>query len=560
VLGRAGRDDRLNGLLPLPEVLTLRNDPAELAVLGAWVAKCGQRGGWSPRRLFRVDLALAEAFANVVAHAFPDGGTHRVVARLEDGPRTTTARLTDPGRPFDPLSAPAKPLDTALGSATPGGWGLHLIRHYADRCSYARVDGRNELRLEFEEETPAAEPSVSVAPEFGWLHGHPLLQDLPADTLAALVRACRRTSLPPGEVLLTPGEPNHTLYFVLTGRLRVALGARDSAVTFGVGAGEVVGEMSIIEGRPVSAWVIAEEPTTLLAMPEATFWDEFSPLPSARRALLLFLIARVRNTDSVLQRELERRVRYEFLQRDLEAAAKIQANLLPSARPLVADPRVEVDARMQPAREVSGDFYDALMLDDHTVAVAVGDVSGKGMPAALFMVRVIMLLRMILERAPDRRAVLPALNRALCEGNDECMFVTLGVVVLDTRTGALTYLNAGHHPPFWSLGGRPFHLGEAPAGPLLGIDAKAAFRAHEATLQPGDSVLLYTDGVTEAENGGREFFTMDRAAAALRTLGPGIDMAGTVAALAAAVAGFVGATPLSDDVTILALRYLGPRP
>jgi len=541
-------------------VLTLRNDRAELAKLAAWVADAGRRGGWSPRRMFRVDLTLAEAFANVIAHAFPEGGAHEILIELEDEAARTTARLSDHGSAFDPLSSPLDPLDTSLESATPGGWGLHLIRHYADDCSYQRSDGRNLLTLAFLEEagvTPSPAPDDAPSTQAG-AATHPLLRGIPRPTLDHMLGLCRTQQLAPHAVLLTPGEPNHTLYFVLTGKLRVHIGDRDSPATFVISAGEIVGEMSIIEGKPVSAWVLGEASASLLAMPEEVFWTEFAPLPEARRHLFQFLIARVRNTDAVLQQELERRVRFEHLQRDLASAAKIQANILPSLRPLLRDPRVEVEARMKPAREVSGDFYDAVQINDQTVAVAVGDVSGKGLPAALFMVRVITLLRMLLERESDPAAVLPALNRILCDGNDEFMFVTLAVLVLDTRTGAANYLNGGHNPPFLTVGGHPAVLANPPAGPLLGVQPQAKFEVRKLNLSPGDAIYLYTDGVTEAENRQHEQFTVERTAAALHALPANASTAATVSAIEAAVAAFTGDAPLSDDITQLALRYLGP--
>ena len=524
----------------------MRNDPAELLRLSAWLAGLQRPRGWTPSDLFRIELSLSEVTANIIENAFPFGGIHEISVGLEDTPTGSSFTVEDDGIEFDPVAAPGKPLSTRLETAELGGWGLHLIRHYCDRSAYERSAGRNRLVLAFDRDVSDGKTAR--------LRAHPLLMKMPKDELEKLVGRCREVELAPGEVLLEPGTANDTLYFVLGGQLQVHIGSRESGDGFAILPGEIVGEMSIIESKPVSAWVIADFQTTLLAMPEHVFWEDFSTLPSATRGLLQLLIARVRKTDAVLQGEFARKVHYEHLQRELSGAAKIQANILPSQNPLLASDRVRACAMIRAAREVGGDFFDAVTLDSHTVAVAVGDVSGKGMPAALFMVRVITLLRTCLQRAQPLSEILPALNRMLCEGNDELMFVTLAVAVLDTDTGALAYLNGGHNPPYFSTGGGPFRLGEAPQGPLLGVDPNAVYKVQTSVMNSGDTLVLYTDGVTEAENSLKQQFGADRVAEALAMAGPKGDVASLVGGLADAVTRFAGDAPQSDDITVLALR------
>jgi sigma-B regulation protein RsbU (phosphoserine phosphatase) len=388
---------------------------------------------------------------------------------------------------------------------------------------------------------------------------HSLLAEIPLPLLQDMVCRCAHASLAPGDVLLTPGEENHTLYFVLSGRLRLHLDARDSPNNIPIAEGEIVGEMSIIEKRLVSAWVIADQPSFLLAMPEGIFWDEFVTVPEANRRLMQFLIARVRGTDALLQRELERKVRYELLKRELESAWKIQANLLPSASPLFRSPAIDVHAFIRPAREVGGDFYDAVALDETHLCVAIGDVSGKGMPAALFMMRAVTLLRSALLERRDPVSVLPALNQQLCEANEEFMFVTLAVALIDTATGYLTYLNAGHNPPVLSIAGGPFRTWEPPKGALLGVVPKASYEVRELVLGRGDTLLFYTDGVTEAENANHEVFGVVRLTGCLDTGGPFNRVAAIVEQVDSAVTAFVAGAQQSDDITMLALRFVGVR-
>ena len=489
--GCAGWDDRLSRPFPLQEVLIVSNDRAEISRLGAWVARLGRTLRWSEANQFRIDQALAEAVTNVIEYAFDNTEPREIAVSVERMDGATLFLIADEGIAFDPLHADAKPLDTSLEMADPGGWGLHLIRNSCDRCFYERVRNTNRLTLAFDDVAGDSKAMGGSGQEnslpqagAGALRMHPLLRDIPLPALEVMAGLCREVRLAGGEVLLAEGDANQTIYFLLLGRLRVHIGSRDSLISFAVGPGEIVGEMSVIESKPVSAWVVTEEPSTLLAMPRDVFWDRFMGESQASRSLLQFLISRVRKTDSVLQQDVERRVRYESLQRDLASAAKIQANILPALSPLLPGPRVDAHATMRPAREVSGDFYDALALNDHTVAVAVGDVSGKGMPAAMFMVRVITLLRMHLLRNTEHSQILPTINRILCEGNDEFMFVTLAVAILDTETGRLTYLNGGHNPPFLARKGGSFQPMNVPKGTLLGVEPKSAFEVQEEIWVP----------------------------------------------------------------------------
>jgi sigma-B regulation protein RsbU (phosphoserine phosphatase) len=210
---------------------------------------------------------------------------------------------------------------------------------------------------------------------------------------------------------------------------------------------------------------------------------------------------------------------------------------------------------MQPATQVGGDFYDAMALDRDRLAIAVGDVSGKGIPAALFMVRVVTLLRtnLLANAVPE---VMPTVNRMACQNNDDMMFATMFLGVFNVRTGLLQYVNGGHNPPFLSRRGRPFGLLQVSDDILVGVDEEADFTVDEVTMAPGDALLLYTDGVTEAENATREFLQEERVLAALNRLG-GHDAAAMVRTVRETVASFAAGHPPSDDITMLALRYAG---
>jgi serine phosphatase RsbU (regulator of sigma subunit) len=264
------------------------------------------------------------------------------------------------------------------------------------------------------------------------------------------------------------------------------------------------------------------------------------------------------------QERFKQQVLYEQLLKELEAAQKIQANILPQERPLLPDhPQAEVAAIMIPAKEVGGDFFDAFALDSEHVCIAIGDVSGKGIPAALFMVRVITLLRMSLSKADQFESMLPTVNQLLCSGNDDCMFVTMFVGLFNVTSGKLTYVNGGHNAPFFARKGRPFELLQMPKGILLGINEDARYEVAELILQPGDRLVLYTDGVTEAENTQGDFFSEHRTAAVLNTLSADsadIDAAAVVNTVQESVFTFSAQAPQSDDLTLLVLRHAGVMP
>jgi sigma-B regulation protein RsbU (phosphoserine phosphatase) len=532
--------------------LRLHATTGDLSRLAAWTADVMVELGAAERDRFRVDLALTEAVTNILSYtlAGQPAAEISVEAMASDGMLRVT--VSDGGPAFDPLQAPEKILPTRLEDASPGGLGLVLIRSYTDELSYARNDGRNDLTLVFH---LAARP---LAMDVALCRTHPLLQEIPRGALEDILGLCRLQELIHGEVLLEADAPNHQLYFLLRGRLRVHLRDNNNKDNLLIEPGELAGEMSVIEGRNVFARVTAETDSTVLAMPETVFQEHYCSRPRLIPPLLRSLIARMRRTNAVLQEEFERRMRYQMLQRELESAARIQTSILPVASPLLESPLVDVHYSFKPARTVGGDFYDVFALNRHLVAFAIGDVSGKGLPAALFMVRAVTLLRMAVHRHRDPARILPELNRQLCQGNEEFMFVTLAIVLLDTDTGVATYLNAGHNPVLVASRTGPFAEWNPPAGTLLGVNEGSVFVPAVRTLAPGDTILLYTDGITEAENATAGMFGLGRLLAALAQPEARDTTAQLIAGLEAALEKFVDHAPQSDDITALALTYRGP--
>jgi sigma-B regulation protein RsbU (phosphoserine phosphatase) len=390
---------------------------------------------------------------------------------------------------------------------------------------------------------------------------YPIFQDIPPDLIVSLLAQCQIGFLRAGEILLTPGDENHYLYWLLSGHLQVYLvdsggSTIDKQMGFMISPGESIGEMSIIENKPVSAQVIAQEDCHLLVMPEQVFWKQLVCVPGVVKNLLQGLSLRIRKRDEIALKNLEQQLKFEHLQKDLVAASKIQSNILPHQNPLFPNhPQVDAFATVKPAKEVGGDFFDAFPLDENHFCIAIGDVSGKGIPAALFMIRVITLLRLSISRINSLQSTVESINRHLCESNDDCMFVTLFVGIFDVISGQLTYVNGGHNWPFFSSKGHCFTPLEVPGGMLLGISEEAQYKAAELIFQPGDTLVLYTDGVTEAEDKDGNFFSSEQTCQVLNAVHKHATSMEIATVLKEAVFEFSACVPQSDDMTILVLRY-----
>jgi serine phosphatase RsbU (regulator of sigma subunit) len=254
-----------------------------------------------------------------------------------------------------------------------------------------------------------------------------------------------------------------------------------------------------------------------------------------------------------LLREAQARVAGE-----LEAAHRIQMGLLPAPRALFAgEPRFALEALLEPARSVGGDFYDCFMLDSHRVFFIVGDVSGKGLGASLFMALSKSLIKSIALRAQDEpAAILERANAEISRDNPESLFVTAFAGVLDARTGRLAFCNAGHEPPVASA------PGEAPVrvmlsgGPPLCVVHGYAYGNGQLDLPQGGWLCVVTDGVTEAMNARSELYGTARLLSVLR----GLESAAPEAVIAAVrddVRRFAGSAEQSDDVALLCVRWNG---
>jgi sigma-B regulation protein RsbU (phosphoserine phosphatase) len=255
-------------------------------------------------------------------------------------------------------------------------------------------------------------------------------------------------------------------------------------------------------------------------------------------------------------RLIEAYVEKQRMEETLKLAHDIQMSMVPKIFPPFPD-RSEFDifATLAPAKEVGGDFYDFFFIDNDHLCFAVGDVSGKGVPASLFMAVTKTLFRATASNGGTPGQILARLNAEICRDNDSCMFVTLFCAILNIRTGQVDYGNGGHNPPYY-LHQRGVSPLENPGGRVLGLVEQSPYASGRMILAPGEALLLYTDGVTEAMNPSETLYSDQRLEQFLGT-NRGSAPRQIIGDLIGDVKQFAGGAPQSDDITVLALLYFG---
>lgn len=369
-----------------------------------------------------------------------------------------------------------------------------------------------------------------------------------------VLKDCPVREVPAGTILMVPGQHNETIHFLLSGQLAAHLDDPDSPDRgIAIHSGESVGELSVIDGKPVSAYIVAVTDSRVLDVTGDVFWKRLAPIPGVMRNLISALTVRMRRSNEAILEAQRKHLDLEHLRRELQVARQLQASMVPIPGRLFPERSdVEVAGMMTPASEVGGDFFDAFFVDDRTLFLCVGDVSGHGIPAALFMARTMGLVRVAATglRSPDR--LLERLNEQLCAGNDANIFVTLFCAFLDVATGRLVYANAGHNAPIVAHAGHASPL-PLPKGPLAGVIPGARYEAKEETLAPGVTLVCFTDGVTEAYSAAGLEFSGDRlrAVAATHSDEPVEALLGAVQS---ELSTFLGDRAPEDDCTLLAVR------
>ncbi|MDQ7831608.1 MAG: SpoIIE family protein phosphatase [Desulfovibrionaceae bacterium] len=316
----------------------------------------------------------------------------------------------------------------------------------------------------------------------------------------------------------------------------------------------VIAAISIRITKPLRA--LAEKTSEIakgnldVDLPTATGGDEVGELSRSfhdMRNALKDYIANLTETTKAKER----------MESELKIAKNIQMSFLPKRFPPFPDiGRFDLHAALEPAREVGGDLYDFFLLDDSHLFFSVGDVSGKGVPAALFMAVSKTLVKGNAEPGMDPADILTKVNTELCVDNEQLLFVTMFCAILDFTTGELVFSNAGHNPPVLMRADGGADFLEVPRGLFLGVMEDSAYRTGRITMRPGEALVVYTDGVTEAMNEAEELYSSERLLALLRTATDksAVALTGTVME---SVITYEGDAPQADDITVLALTYKG---
>jgi len=509
--------------------------PARLESLEAFlefIAVRARTSGFSILQTKELQLAVEEAVVNVVHHAYPhSAGEIEVKWRPGAVPGQAEIDIEDTGIPFDPRSAAAPDLRAGLEERKVGGLGIFFIDQMTEETIWRRDGSKNILTLVF-----APRPGGSAEKSKA---ANPLDSNFP---LESMTREIHRK----GDVLFRAGDPAGKMYFIASGSLR--LPEIDKVVP----EGEVIGEMGLLSPFHIrTASAVCEEDCIVYSIDK----EEVTRLFTLNSELAFKIVHLcVQRFIENLRAETEAK---ERIQSELRIARDIQAAMLPRVFPPFPDrTEFEIFALMEPAKEVGGDFYDFFLIDHDHLGVAIGDVSGKGVPAALFMAICKTLLKTEALRGLSPGEILTRLNRTLIAENEMMMFVTVFFLSLDLRTGEIAYANGGHPPPFVSNGSGGFEPLSGPTGTFLGIVDVCRFETISRRLGPGETIFLYSDGVSEATNSALELFAEARIKKTLDQ-SEGRTAEAIVARMRDAVRAFAEGTAPSDDITIVALTLAG---
>lgn len=357
-----------------------------------------------------------------------------------------------------------------------------------------------------------------------------------------LLEAMTELVIPKGRDIVTCGAGSEDgMYIILSGKADVF--SSDGTRINRLGAGDFVGELGLINDDNRAATVRASSDVRCANISKRLFED----IASRNRKIYGSFMNMLYTKTTKLVTEQER------IKSELSIATKIQADCLENDftafNRLTA---VNLTAHMKPAKEVGGDFYDVFMIDQDHLCFLIADVSGKGVPAALFMTMAKTHIKNFATVGLPLAEVVVRANNQLCYKNESGMFVTAFICVLDVRSGEVQFVNAGHNCPFVQKQDGAFEMFRAKANLVFGLMEDVPYREQTLTLNPGDSIYLYTDGVTEALNPEQELFGDDRLYEILnRHRAQAGEPETFVQAIYREVQAFADGEPQADDITML---------
>jgi sigma-B regulation protein RsbU (phosphoserine phosphatase) len=570
------------------QALTVRGNLDALEPIRDYVKNVAQRAGLEDSAVYKLCLSVDEIATNVVVHGYEEAGLSGdlTVCGDTDGDKLVV-QLRDTGRSYDPTKhavPDAEVLSRPLNEREIGGLGIALALDGVDDLEYEATEHGNVHRFIVNlpkdgSRTKQAEDD-NLSDEQRKLRillgiSRSLGQEIKLDRLLALIVAevtsamdAERTSL-----LLydsTSGE--------LISKVAEGMSTREIRVPPGSGIAGATAQTRAIINIPdayadsrfnpsydkssgfrtrsiLSAPIISQNGRligvvqVLNKIYQAAFTKQDEHFLEAICTHLGIALERAKMVEAYLQGQM--------LKQSLQLAREIQMGLVPKEFPAFPQiPQVDIFASLEPAQDVGGDLYDYFLLDGNRICFIIGDVSDKGVPAALFMAMVRTAFRMAaLGATQPIGSVLQKLNVFLCESNHSQMFVTVFAGVLDLRTGAIEYADGGHEPPYIVRRAGGAAMIQKVGGLALGFLPDYQFRCGRMQLDSGDSLVLYTDGITEAMNSRHELFGAARIQESLDRVAPGITAQALTKTLLGGVAAFTAGAQQSDDVTLLVIRY-----
>lgn len=519
-------------------------------------------------------LVIEEVATNIVKYGYHDHNRDQIQLACEYEQGVLTITIRDRGQPFDPREAPPPNIHVAADQRLIGGLGLFFVREYADTLTYHHDphSGWNELTV------------TKAMSMLDRLRALPIFQTVPEAVLAELAPRLAECRLAAGEVLFNQGDAGAECFVILDGAVEVITFVNGAELRLEVfHTGQIIGEMSLIDRSPRSATVRAIEPSRLVALNEEVFATLIGSSPELAMTMLRSIVSRVRNTNQRMIHDLERKnaelvaayqqlqaaqaelIRLNRLEEELAVARRIQQSFLP--RVLPQPPGWRIAAFSRGAQAVGGDFFDTITLPNDQIGLVVADACGKGVTAALFVALSRSLLRAASQAAGSTQGngdassaillhAVSLTNDYICrEHGDSMMFVTLFYGLLDPATGVMQYINAGHNPPL-RIGRDGAVIEELSEGALpIGIVTGQTYEVRALRIAPGEKLVAFSDGITEAMNPAGELFGDDRLQALLRAQAQSAA-AELVAAAVSAVDAFAQGAPQADDITLLVVERL----
>ncbi len=562
-----------------------------LSSIRQYVKTAAEAAGLDHSVAYKLVLAVDEIATNVVEHGYKGAGLKGdiTVAAARDNDNLVI-RLADTGKSFDPNARPEisdLELSKELEDRPVGGLGILLAKDGVDDLQYEATRSGNICRFVVRLKPPAEPVRPTPSHEASDAHrklqvllriSKSLAQQIELDPLLKLMVAevtaamqAERSNL----LLLDRAKPGE-----LVTRVADGVGAREIRIPFGVGiAGAAAQTRQIInlpDAYQDSRFNSAIDKTSgfrtksLLAVPVLAEGGQLMGVVEVMNKIgggvftgedARFLEAICGDFSIALRRAemVEAYLQAQIVTKSLELARDIQMGLLPRDFPALPEfEEVDIFATMIPALEVGGDLYDFFPLDQDRICFVIGDVSDKGIPAALFMMMARTAFKMSAIASPESISLtMNRVNQFLFESNQSQMFVTALAGILDLQTGRVEYADAGHEPPFILRPSGAVLKVEKVGGVALGFCPDLTFRTGALQLGRGEALVLYTDGVNEAMNTGRQLFGVDAIERTLSRVGQSASSEKIIQALLDDLRVFVGGAQQSDDITMLVIRYLG---